>query len=107
MEKYGVGGILFFKHYAFAKLLRSPEKLCITSPNFCILSQRYMCSLAKPVLDKHYLFTSQHAVVHTAPYVHNEVVHSFILNLYSNIKKYSLCLVQGTVLGHSKMLNVT
>ncbi len=106
MEKYGVGGKYFSNiMHSFAKLLRSPEKLCITSPNFCILSQRYLRSLAKPVLDKHYLFTSQHAVVHTAPYVHNEVVHSFILN--SNIKKYSLCLVQGTVLGHSKMLNVT
>ncbi len=30
----------------------------------------------------------------------------FILNLDSSIKKHSQCLVQGTLLGHYKMLNV-
>ncbi len=31
------------------KLLCSLEKLCVSSQNFCVLSQRYLRSLAKPV----------------------------------------------------------
>ncbi len=52
---------IFFKCFAFCR------------KDICVLSQNQLSS------DKLFLFTSQLAVVHTAPYVHNGAVHRVLL----------------------------
>ncbi len=81
MEKIWAGR----KKY-FSNVLRSLEKLSVLSQNFCIPSRNFAFSC------KTFAFP--------------RIVHSFILNLDSSIKKYNQCLDQGMVLGHSKTLNV-
>ncbi len=74
-KKYGVGGNFF------AHLLRSLTKLLCSSKKLCILVQRYLHSLTKPV-----------EFGQTLPVYFTACSGSYCL------KKYSQCLFQGMVL---------
>ncbi len=59
-----VGRKIFFKCFAFSR-----KTFKFSHKDICVPSQNELSS------DKHFLFTLQLAVVHTAPHVHNGEVH--------------------------------